>query len=42
MRRVFANGPRDQSSILDQVIPETQKMVLDPALLGTQHYKARI
>ena len=25
-----------------QVIPETQKMVLDVTLLNTQHYKVRI
>ena len=25
-----------------QVIPKTQKMVLDPSLLNTQHYKVRI
>ena len=39
---VFANGPGDQGSIPDQVIPKTQKMVLDAALLSTQHYKVRI
>ena len=38
---VFANGPRDQGSIPGQVIPKTQKMVLDAALLNTQHYKLR-
>ena len=42
MSRVFANGPGDQGSIPGQVIPETQKMVLDAALLNTQHYKVRI
>ena len=40
--RVFANGPGDQSSIPGQVIPKTQKMVLDAALLNTQHYKVMI
>ena len=30
---VFGNG---------RVIPKTQKMVLDTALLNTQHYKVRI
>ena len=40
--RVFANGPGDQGSILDQVIPKTQKMVLDASLLNTQHYKVCI
>ena len=42
MNRVFANGPGDQSSIPRRVIPKTQKMVLDVALLNTQHYKVRI
>ena len=37
MSRMFANGP-----ILGQVMPKTQKMVLDAALLKTQHYKVRI
>ena len=36
--RVFANGPGDQGSILGQVIPKTQKMVLDTSLPSTQHY----
>ena len=42
MSRVFANGPGDQHSIPGRIIPNTQKMVLDAALLNTQHYKARI
>ena len=42
MVRVFANGPRDQISIPGHVIPKTQKMVLDAALLYTQHYKVCI
>ena len=42
MSRVFANGPGDQGSILGQVIPKTQKMVLDATLINTQHYKVRI
>ncbi len=42
MSRVFANGPGNLDSIQGQVIPKTQKMVLDAALLNTQHYKARI
>ena len=42
MVRVFANGPGDLSSILGRAIPKTQKMVLDAALLNTQHYKERI
>ena len=42
MNRVFANGPGDRSSISGRVIPKTQKMVLDAALLNTQQYKVRI
>ena len=42
MSRVFANGPGDQGSIPGRVIPKTQKIVLDAALLNTQHYKVRI
>ena len=42
MVRVFANGPGDLGSIPSRVIPKTQKMVLDAALLNTQHYKVRI
>ena len=38
MSKVFANGQGDRGSI----IPKTQKMVLDAALLNTQHYKVRI
>ena len=37
--RVFTNGPGDPGSISGQVIPKTQKMVLDTSLLNTQHYK---
>ena len=40
--RVFANGLGDMGSIPRQVIPKTQKMVLDDTLLNTQHYKVRI
>ena len=40
--RVFANGPGDHGSIPGRVIPKTLKMVLDAALLNTQHYKVRI
>ena len=39
MSRVFANCPGDNGSILGRVIPKTQKMVRDAALLNTQHYK---
>ena len=42
MSRVFANGPGDRDSIPDRVIPKTKKMVLDAALLYTQHCKVRI
>ncbi len=42
MVRVFANGPGDPGSIPVRVIPKTQKMVFDAALLNTQHYKVRI
>ena len=38
----FTNGPGDRGSIPGRVIPKTQKMVLDAALLNTQHYKVRI
>ena len=38
--RVFANGPGDSG--LSQIIPKTQKMVLDAALINTPHYKVRI
>ena len=40
--RVFANNPGDLGSIPGRVIPKTQKMVLDTALLNTQQYKVRI
>ena len=39
---VFANDPGDLGSIPGQVIPKTQKMVLDSALINTQHYKVGI
>ena len=42
MVRVFANGPGDLGSVPGRVISKTQKMVLDPSLLSTQHYKVRI
>ena len=42
MSKVFANGPRDMGSIPGWVMPKTRKMVLDTALLSTQHYKVRI
>ena len=40
--RVFTNGPGDRVSIPGRVVPKTQKMVFDGALLNTQHYKVRI
>ena len=42
MSRVFINSPGDLGSILGQVMPGTQKMVFDAALLNTQHYKVSI
>ena len=42
MIRVFTNGPGDRGSIPGRVTPKTQKMVLDAALINTQHYKVRI
>ena len=42
MSTVFVNGPGDRGSIPGRVIPKTQKIVLDTALLNTQHYKVRI
>ena len=36
---MFANGPGNWGSILGRVIQKTQKMVLDAALLNTQHNK---
>ena len=42
MSRVFTNGLGNQGSIPGRVIPDTQKMVLDAALLNTQHYKVWI
>ena len=35
MSRVFANSPGDRGSIPGRVIPKSQKMVLDAALLNT-------
>ncbi len=40
--RVFANGPGDRGLIPNRIIPKTQKVVLDAALLNTQYYKVRI
>ena len=41
MSRVFTNSPGDHGSIPGRVISKTKKMVLDAALLRTQHYKVR-
>ena len=42
MNRVFANGPGDLSSVSGRVIPKTQKLVLNAALLNTKHYTVSI
>ena len=42
MVRVFVNGSEDLGSIQGQVIPKTQKMLLDSSSLNTQHYKVWI
>ena len=41
MSRVFVNGTGDRDSIPGRVIPKTQKMVLETALLNTQQYPER-
>ena len=41
MNRTFANGLGDLGSIPGRVLPKTQKMVLDSALLNTQYNKVR-
>ena len=42
MSRLFVNGLEDRGSTPSRIIPKTQKMVLDAALLNTQHYKVNI
>ena len=42
MSRVFANDPVHRGSIPGRVIPKTQKLVLDAAMLNTQQYKVWI
>ena len=42
LSRVFANCPGDWGSVPGRVIPKTQKMLLDAALLNSQRYKVRI
>ena len=39
---MFVNGPGDRGSILDLVIPKTQKIVLDTSFLNAQHHKVQI
>ena len=42
MSRVFAKSLGDRGSIQGRVIPKTQKMVLDAALLSIQYNKVTI
>ena len=42
MFKVFANDGGDRVLIPGQVIPKTQKIVLDTFLFNTQYYKIRI
>ena len=42
MSKVFANGLGDRGPIPGEVIPKTQKMLLDATVLDTQHYKVRV
>ena len=42
MSPVFANGRGDQFSTPGGVIPKTQNMVSDAALLSIKYYKMRI
>ena len=42
MIRVFSSDRGDLGSNPGQVIPKTQKMILDASLFNTQHYKVRI
>ena len=42
MTRVFTNGPGDRGSIPVSSHIKDSKIVLDAALLNTQHYKVRI
>ena len=42
MSKVFTNGQGEQCSMPGQVIPKTQKIALDAALLNSQQYKVRI
>ena len=38
---LFLDGPIDRGSILGRVIPKTQKMVLNAALLNTRQYQGQ-
>ena len=40
--QLLVNGPGERGSIPGRVLPKTQKIVLDTALLNTQHYKLLI
>ena len=42
MSRVFTNDPGDWGSIPGRVMPKIKKIVLNAALLSTQHSKERI
>ena len=42
MSRVFVNGLENTGSMPAQIIPKTQKRVLDTSLLNTYHYKVQI
>ena len=42
MGKVLANGPEKRNSIPGRVRTKTQKMVLDVALIDTQHCKVKI
>ena len=42
MVTVVSNGPGDWGSIPGPVIAKTQKILLDAALLSTQHFKVRL
>ena len=42
MCRLFASCLEDRALPTGQVIPKTQKRVLEATLLNTQHYKVRI
>ena len=39
---VFANDPGDRGSIQGRVTQKTKKMLLDNALISTQHYKGKV